>query len=347
MFCSLIGLSPCDIILQDINARVIQTALQLLDNRFDSKLLNLIRSELSYVLTVMDGMQFDYEEREDRILNKKLVANMSLFGSDDEKQKAEDHLARANKVFTGNIIVKGQSVAVGSEEVNKILMQLYDGRTRLMSLRNSIQTREFSDDIFFGKRLTEWANSRTLIWLSKYASERLERQDNIATLKRDAEKLFSHVNSKEDSEIIEIEPPSLEEFRTIYIQLSGNLPSSAEEELMVKFIGLLADRNISAMGSQAISALTSIFVYLLLASKSYTPDVAERLEACGLYFMNPVRAESMMISFSDLTLVPERRIVLKNLERGDSYETLLGAIIAACENDTTPIGAEINRGKSQ
>ena len=130
MFCSLMGLSPCDILLYDIDIKSVREAILALNNRFDSKYLSKIKAEFFYVFDILsNNLIFDYESREDRILSKKLnVAKMTTFGESNPSDNYEiiRKLEKAKKVFTGKVKVKNNIVAVKSEKTKEILELLYN-----------------------------------------------------------------------------------------------------------------------------------------------------------------------------------------------------------------------------
>ena len=341
MFCSLAGLSPCDIILQDIDSRVVKNLLQALNNRFDKETLLLVKAEFTYVLGILDSLIFDYKNKEDRVLSKKFKAAPMTAFDDDERGKVSWHLSTAEKSFTGNVRTGGGIFAVSSEEAKAILGKLYAGKTRLSLICESITCGDFTDEVFFGKPLIRWANSRNHSWLSGYVFERIEMKDGVDRLRRDAENLLSYVSGEEESDVIEAIIPTFDDVKNRYAQLTGAVMLKSEKEIAMEFIGQLHLMELKNLGPAVVTSLLSAFVHCLSASKQYDEHLTEQLESAGLYFLNPVRGQYFLSQLSNLTLIPDRRISLKNLKTGDTYETILKAIMAACDNDQIPIGSRL------
>lgn len=345
MFCSLMGLSPCDILLYDIDIKSVRNTILALNNRFDVKYLNQIKAEFFYVFDILSkNLIFDYESREDRVLSKKLnVAKMTTFGessSSNDNYEIARRLENAKKVFTGKVKVKNNVIAIRLEKTKEILELLYDKRQLIFNIAEMINAGSFQDGMFFGKSIVWWINVKSHYWLTNLVETRIKTQDNIDRLMIDAKKMLEYMS---DDDVLYFsqnnEDITFSMLRNQYVQMTGLEFREDQKILCEAFcekINGLKSNNLTEDGMLSISRL---FLYCLIASDKYDPEVAEELNTIGLYFMNSVKAEMMLKLLSDYSLISEQKIVLHDFSSGDSYHTILNAICALTYNDKTPVGA--------
>jgi hypothetical protein len=338
------GLSPCDILLYDIDIKSVREAILALNNRFDSKYLSKIKAEFFYVFDILsNNLIFDYESREDRILSKKLnVAKMTTFGESNPSDNYEiiRKLEKAKKVFTGKVKVKNNIVAVKSEKTKEILELLYNKRQLIYDIAEMINGGNFRDDMFFGKPVIWWINIKSHYWLTSLVETRIKTQDNIDRLIVDAKKMLNYMKDDDTTYFLqENEDISFSILRNQYIQMTGVELREEQRVLCDTFCEKINSLKANNLLENTMLSISRLFLYCFIASDNYDEEVAEELNMIGLYFMNSVKAEMMLKLLSDYSLIPERKIVLQDFSSGDSYKTILNAICALSYNDKTPVGA--------
>lgn len=343
MFCSLMGLSPCDIVLYDIDIRAVREAILVLNNRFDAKYLDEIKTEFYYVFDILSkNLIFDYESREDRVLSKKLnVAKMQTFGEDTflDNYEIMKRLEQSKKIFTGKVKVNGNVVAIKSEKTKQILELLYAKRQLIYDIANMIDTRNFKNEMFFGKPVIWWINVKSHYWLTNLVETKIKAQDNIDRLIVDAKKMLEYMKDGETVfHLQESTDITFSILRNQYIQMTGTELRESQKVLCDIFCEKINGLKSNNLTEDTLLAISRLFLYCFIASDKYDEEVAEELDSLGLYFMNSVKAEMMLKMFSDYSLIPERKIILQDFSSGDSYKTILNAICALVYNDKTPVG---------
>lgn len=344
MFCNLMGLSPCDILLYDIDIKSVREAILALNNRFDSKYLSKIKAEFFYVFDILsNNLIFDYESREDRILSKKLnVAKMTTFGESNPSDNYEiiRKLEKAKKVFTGKVKVKNNIVAVKSEKTKEILELLYNKRQLIYDIAEMINGGNFRDEMFFGKPVIWWINIKSHYWLTSLVETRIKTQDNIERLTVDAKKMLNYMEDDSvTSSLQENEEITFSMLRNQYVQMTGSEITEEQRVLCDSFCEKINSLKVNNLTDDTLLSISRLFLYCFVATDNYDKEVAEELNNIGLYFMNSVKAEMMLKLLSDYSLIPERKIMLHDFDSGDSYKTILNAICALAYNDKTPVGA--------
>ncbi|GHU53009.1 hypothetical protein AGMMS49975_10050 [Clostridia bacterium] len=338
MFCSLFGLSPCDLILLNVDVGTVKRLLQLLNNRFDVGQLEKVGQEFDYVLEVLDNLLvFDYDNREDRVLSKKL----SIPNAVADRREAEEHLRNAPKSFTGNVRTGGSVFTVADENAREILGRLYNGRARLRRISEMITHGTFEEEVFFGRSVTWWQHVRNLSWVSEVVAERLKTKDDVSKIEVDSARILEYAANDDDDVLPDVPLPSFGEVSETFVRIGGNQLGKAQERLYEKFAETLYTIGCSHIGTDAMNAVTTAFAYCLKSEEEFSVETAVGLERCGLYFMNAVRADFMIEMLSNLSVVPERRISLADPSFGDGYRVMFSAVLAAVRNAKTEIGEAI------
>lgn len=344
MFCALFGLSPCDVILNDIDIQTVKELIQALNNRFDMEALIQVKAEFQYVADILtNSLIYDYENREDRVLAKKMGAatmnSFGDFGASQDKWQIERQLQNAKKVFTGKVKTKQGVILVRSQKAKMILETLHEKRNFIQSISNSIGNASFDESVFFGKPVVWWATMNNHNWLTSLVETRIKAQDDIERMVLDAKKLLRYVNREEDiQEDLFGHEFTLEYLQKQYHLVGGGFFTLKQVKLSEQFCEKMQTLEQNRLKPSISDAILKSFLYCLKFAEDFETEIAEDLEQCGLYFMNPVRAEIMLEYLSNFTLIPEKKLCLCDPEFGDGYETILNAVISAGENDSTLIG---------
>jgi hypothetical protein len=347
MFCSLFGLSPMDVVLFDINASVIKGLTSSLNNRFDSKKLFDVKSEFLYFYELMkNGPEFDYLDREDRVLAKKaLSGRMTAFGGEDESLsvRVRDQLESAPKGFVGRFATKdGHTVSVENEKAREIVLTLNKKVGRFKSIADGIVPGEFFDEKFFGKSLSELSLIKRVNFLYRICSIRLENRDDIEKLQRDAIEFSKYLVSSEESVSRDFSFPETGDLEKFYFGFSGKKFDSRQTLLLGKLFSFLLNVSAENVAFSQVNSLAMAMVYCFLSEDMFEQTFVDELEKCGMFGFSKVKSEMLLNMVMSVSFVSEgkaRFVVNKSDDGDETYVQALNVIKKVTENYLTPLGS--------